>query len=68
MAMFCPFYVAQFAQSQPDSLGTGGLTSWLERREIPYPRDFLRLLRVGREAKSDEHSAKDKTEAALAHY
>ena len=25
------FYVAQFAQSQPDALGTGGLTSWIER-------------------------------------
>ena len=26
------FYVAKLAQSQPNCLGTGGLTSWIERR------------------------------------
>src|SRR5678816_1172647 len=37
-------YVAKVTQSQPNSLGTGGLTRWIERRKIPYPRDFLRPL------------------------
>jgi hypothetical protein len=27
-----PFYVAQLAQSQPNCLGTGGLTSWTAQR------------------------------------
>ena len=26
------FYVAKLAQSQPNCLGTGGLTSWIDRR------------------------------------
>ena len=26
------FYVAKLAQSQPNCLGTGGLSSWIERR------------------------------------
>ena len=27
-----PFYVAKLAQSQPNCLGTGGLTGWIVRR------------------------------------
>ena len=45
------FYVATLAQSQPNCLGTGGLTSWIGLDKIPYPRDLLRLLRRARIAK-----------------
>ena len=41
------FYVAKLAQSQPNCLETGGLTSCIARREIPYQWDLLRLLRLG---------------------
>jgi hypothetical protein len=39
------------AQSQPNCLGTGGLSSWIDVRKIPYPENFLRLLRRGGRAK-----------------
>jgi len=52
------FYVATLAQSQPDWLGTGGLTSWIERRKIAYSRDFLRLLRPSWKGKSQQNRAK----------
>ena len=35
------FYVANLVQSQPNCLGTNGLTRWVEHREISYPVDFL---------------------------
>jgi hypothetical protein len=43
-------YVAKLAQTLPNCLGTDGLGISRESRQIPYPRDFLRLLRLGRRA------------------
>src|SRR2546427_9708152 len=40
-----PFYVAEFAQRQPNCLRTGGLTSRTAVRQVADPGDFLRLLR-----------------------
>ena len=40
-------YVAKLAQSQPNCLGTGGLTSWVDGDRYPIRGDFLRLLRLG---------------------
>src|SRR5262249_15821119 len=51
------FYVATLAQCHPNCLGTSGLTSSIARRYIPYPGDFLRLLRVGGRAKRKEQGA-----------
>jgi hypothetical protein len=57
-----PFYVAKLAQSPPNFLGTGGITSRIDGREIPYPRNFLRLLRRSGNAERKEHGAKDNCE------
>ena len=51
------FYVAKLAQSQPNSLGTSGVTP----HQIPYPGNFLRLLGLGGRAKRKEQSTKGKT-------
>jgi hypothetical protein len=61
-------YVGKLAQSEPNCLETGGFSSWIDRRQIPYPRDFLRLLRLGLEAKSDEPSRIEQTEFPLIHF
>ena len=41
------FYVAKLAQGPPNCLGTGGVTNSVALIQIPYARDFLRLLRLG---------------------
>src|SRR5262249_51966815 len=60
-------YVAEIAQSPPNCLETGGLTSCIARREIPYPCDFRRLLRLNRKAESQEQNAKCKSKNLLVH-
>jgi hypothetical protein len=52
------FYVAKLMQRQPNWLGTGGVSSRIDRRYIPYPRNFLRLLRIGEDCNSKQHHYK----------
>src|SRR5262249_48871573 len=49
------------SQSRPKCLGTGGLGSWVGRHYISYPRDLLRLLRLGGVVKRKEQSDKNNT-------
>jgi hypothetical protein len=41
------FCVAKLAQGKANWLGTGGISSWTAQRQIPDPKNFLWLLRLG---------------------
>jgi hypothetical protein len=50
-------YVANLAQTCLKYLGTGRLSSWIVIRQIPYPWNLFRLLRVHRRAKREQQGA-----------
>src|ERR1043166_8485783 len=52
------FFIAKLAQSQPNCLGTGRLTSGICCPQIPYSLDFLRLLRLSYHCNSKQYRCK----------
>src|SRR5262249_41662143 len=54
-------HVPKLAQTLPECFDAGQVSGWGGSTYVPYPRDFLRLLRLGGQGKRKEHGARVRT-------